>query len=84
MRIERRLGDRLRIETLAVQGLSRSVHLLLENDLSIAWKRINKNTNHINPLFKIDKGGWCAVSTTNGEKIALFSIVPPKRGRPRP
>lgn len=86
MRIERRLGDRLKVEVLPVLGLTPSIHHLLESDLAVAWGRIVKTDNPAaqNPRFQVAEGGWSACSVVTGEKLASFSLVPPKRGRPRP
>lgn len=86
MIVNRRIGDRLRIEMLPVGRQRTQVHLLLESDLTVAWSRVSRSNDprYDTPRFASDHDGWIVISSLTGERLAKISLTPPPKGRPRP
>ncbi len=87
MIINRRLGDRLKIEMLPVGRQKTQVHLLLESNLRVAWDKVARSNDprFLNPrISPSDKEGWRVTSSLTGEVLAKMSLTPPAKGRRSP
>lgn len=86
MIIKRRVGYRLAINTKAVGRLREQTHLLLESDLTLAWKKIIRSNDPRlqKPTFHRISNGWMVKSSLTDEVLATVKLVPPAKGRPRP
>lgn len=86
MIINKKNGDRVKIELLPVGRQRGQTHLVLESDLKIAWKRIilTSDPRYIDPFFVVEGVKWGAYSTLTGEKLAVISLTNPSPPRRRP
>lgn len=86
MKVNRRVGDRLLIETKSVAQLRSQKFTFLENDILVAWNRIpNTNSPRFqNPSIKTLEEGWELISSLTGESLATVKLIPPRRGRVSP
>lgn len=85
MRVNRRRGDRLLIETHKVGPLREQKFTFLEDDIQVAWKRVPRTDDPrlVDPYIKTLEEGWELISSLTGESLATVKLVPPRRGRPK-
>ncbi len=86
MIIDRKLGDRLQIDLLPVGRQRSQTHILLESNLSVAWKRVISinDPRLVDPRFTAEGDKWAAFSRLTGERLANICLIPPPKGRRSP
>lgn len=80
MIINRRLGDRLKIEVNESATKPKTTHFMLQSDLSLACDRVIGPGDY--SFQAIDGTSWTVMLA--GEAVATASVVGPAKGRPRP